>query len=212
MKKLHENIKIDDAEFNKIIIDEAKKHSERQRIKATKKKVKTSFLKNVAKKIVHEHFENSKSVLCLGCRDVSELILFESNDLKARGIDVAIETDKIIKAPAEKMLNHFTENQFDFIYASHSLEHVLIPEIVMKNIRLVSKKGCYVILPLIKRNTPKKGHPVLFDICNKQKNESKETLIESVKKDFKQFEPYEILEVFFAEGSESEFHICFKWK
>ena len=124
-----------------------------------------------------------------------------------------MSTEKIRQAPAERILEFFEENEFDFVYAAHSLEHVVIPEKVLFNIRKVSKKGCYIILPVEEqKKIPKKAHPVMFDISLMSKNSKKEDLELAVINDFKLFEPYSIEDVFFVNGHEPVFHICLTWK
>ena len=211
MKKLHEINKTDEDKFKQLVSGEAKKHSTSQKRNVTKQKSSEDYLKNIAKKLVFECFKNSKNVLCIGCRHEAELFLFEKHGLNVEGIDPAIQTNKIKQAPAEKMLEFFKEDQFDFIYASHSLEHVVIPEKVMGNIRKVAKSGCYIILPVIIRDTPKIGHPTLYDICKQSQNSTKEALLISIKEDFKMFEPYNVEDIFYIDGHEPEFHICLKW-
>ena len=211
MKKLYKDITAYESRFDEHVKQEAEKHSNDQKRNHTKTKIKSKYLKDISRKIVFEYFKNSKNVLCIGCRDESELSLFETHNLKAMGIDPALSTKKIKQAPAEKILDFFYANEFDFIYACHSLEHVVMPEKVLTNIRSVSKRGCYIILPVIERDTPKKGHPVLYDICKQSKHAKKEELLNSIKADFKIFEPYIIKDIFYIDGHEPEFHICFTW-
>ena len=213
MKTLYNNISVDKKEFKDHVRSEGLKHGSKSKGSITEKKTKSQYLKDIAKKISLKYCNDKKNILCVGCRDKSELLLFKSNNIDSFGIDPALATEKIKKAPAERILDFFKEDEFDFVYASHSLEHVVIPEKVLLNIRKVSKKGCYVILPVKKqRVVPKKAHPVMFDISLMPKNSKKKDLELSVINDFKLFEPYKIEDIFFIDGYEPEFHICFTWE
>jgi|TARA_B100000035_G_scaffold165226_1_gene140881 SAM-dependent methyltransferase len=213
MKRFFNNISVNSKEFEQHVAREAKKHSAKHKRKTTRSK--SALMSHFFDKISSEYFTEVKSVLCVGCRDEIEIQMFEDNNIAGTGIDPAIETPKIKKVPAEKMLEVFNEKEFDIVYSSHSLEHVAIPEVVLRNIRIVSKKGCYVILPLEERKRPGNDHPNIFDISKKSSNATKEELIECLSVDFKSFEPYEVKDVFYYEykdkNYEPEFHICFEW-
>ena len=213
MKRFFNNISVDSKVFEQHVTREAKKHSVKHKRKTTR--AKSALMKHFFDKISSEYFTEAKSVLCVGCRDEIEIEMFEDKNMTGAGIDPAIETSKIKKLPAERMLEAFDEKEFDIVYSSHSLEHVAIPEVALRNIRTVSKKGCYVILPLEERKSPGNDHPNIFDISKKSSNATKEELIECLGEDFKPFEPCEVKDVFYYEYKdmpyEPEFHICFEW-
>ena len=158
----------------------------------------------------------------MGCRDDSEVIAFENLQLRALGIDIANETSKIKKIPAELIDEHFDENSYDICYASHSLEHVIVPEKVLENIRKISKNGCYVILPLEKGSRASQAghdHPVVFDISVKSESfindkANKAAIDAMIDKDFQQFKPYKVLHVnasSYISKVSGEVHIVFEW-
>lgn len=114
--------------------------------------------------LIKKNFGDSvEKVLCVGARHVSEVNHFKSNFKEVVGIDIVENIDGIIKVDAHDMQNYFKENQFDFVYSSHSLEHMVDAEKVIKNIRTVSKIGCLITLPIF--NETYNSHCTLFDIC-----------------------------------------------
>lgn len=218
MKKYNilKNQKIGENNFNKHIEREAKKHSTEKKRDLTIEKAK--IMTDIFPRLF-DYFKGAKKILCVGCRHDAEVEMFETKENVVVGIDVANKTKKIKNIPAEKIDDIFQEDEFDLVYASHSLEHVVSPEKVLKNIRMIASKGCYVILPLETRREPGNDHPIIFDISKQEKNASKEMLISSIKNDFKLFEPYEIKDIFYYEylgfnqkKYEPEFHIYFEWK
>lgn len=106
--------------------------------------------------------DSIKSVLCIGARDDSEVIDFKNNFKNAVGIDILNETENILKINAHEIKENFSKNEYDFVYASHSLEHMVDPEVVLAGIRYVSKYGCFITLPAF--NELYKSHCSLFDI------------------------------------------------
>ena len=168
MKKLHEINKTDEDKFKQLVSGEAKKHSTSQKRNVTKQKSSEDYLKNIAKKLVFECFKNSKNVLCIGCRHEAELFLFEKHGLNVEGIDPAIQTNKIKQAPAEKMLEFFKEDQFDFIYASHSLEHVVIQNSTKEALLISIKEDFKMFEPYnVEDIFYIDGHEPEFHICLK---------------------------------------------
>lgn len=210
MKKYYNDLSIDSQTFKKQIQKEKNKHSTEQKRNVTRNQVK--IRQPYVDKILSDYFVNEiKNVICIGCRDDTELKMFEKNNIETIGIDVANETKKIIRSSAENINNLFKENQFDLAFSSHSLEHVAIPDLVMKNIRNIAKIGCYIILPREEiTSSPSPKHPVIYDISLCKENDKKIDLIKSLEKDFKIFQPYEIKDIFYNKEM-NEFHICFKW-
>jgi len=64
----------------------------------------------------------SSKVLCIGCRNTSEINYFQSKGLhNVIGIDLFSENPRIHVMDMHKLT--FADNSFDIIYSSHSLEH-----------------------------------------------------------------------------------------
>lgn len=106
--------------------------------------------------------DSIKSVLCIGARDDSEVEDFKEYFENCIGIDILNQTSNILKIDAHEIKNFFSEKEYDLVYASHSLEHMVDPEIVMEGIRYVSKFGCFITLPAFDQLY--KSHCSLFDI------------------------------------------------
>lgn len=209
MKKKWHDIDVGSPAFYTHIAREAAKHSHPQKRELTRQKVP-----NQKKEIelIIELYEDLQTVLCVGCRTDSEVEAFEDYNLKASGLDVANETSKIKKIPAELIDKHYEESSIDLAYCSHSLEHVVVPEKVQENIRKVCKKGCYVILPLEPVDeTPGFKHPVVYGVSilrSKDDQENTNLISSTLEKDFEQFLPYNLLHIEFALD---EVRLAFEW-
>lgn len=172
-----------------------------------------------------------KNILCIGARDDSEVKDFKKYFENCIGIDIVRQSSNILKIDAHEIKQNFSENEYDFVYASHSLEHMVDPEIVMEGIRYVSKFGCFVTLPSFDQLY--KSHCSLFDISEyifNHKVTSTEDVFKNITKeensylfdDFSSFGKYSI-EYFecmniikqsrkdFRERMK-EFDIIFKWQ
>ncbi len=120
---------------------------------------------------IQKHIPDCKKIMCLGCRSLHELEDFEEAGYDVIGIDVVPAKSKnTLQLDAHVMDQHFKENEFDFIYASHSMEHMHDTTKVLKAIRKIAKSGCMVILPcygksIKKHHIPSLDHPSLFNIC-----------------------------------------------
>jgi len=201
------NEKITESQFNDYVKIEAKKQS--KKLEKTKLKIasrdKEGELKNI-KNI----FYNTSSILCIGCRDDSEVIAFKKYFTLARGIDICNKTEEITKIPAENIDTIYKNNEFDLIYSSHSLEHMIYPSDVLKNIRKISKNGFYVILPYEKPlTTPCKKHKVIFNVSFLDNKSKIEDIDAAIKLDFVDLEPYTVS--FLKINNLHEIHIAFKW-
>lgn len=108
-------------------------------------------------------------VLDVGARAFESWDWFRANyekditgiDIGREGLDFCKEKNKtgIIELDAHRMLEKFTENQFDLVLAFHSFEHMYDLPLVLKNCFHVLKPGghLYFALPYRSFNW-KKGH------------------------------------------------------
>lgn len=88
----------------------------------------------------------SKSVvLCIGCRDHRELDYFLSKQAKRIvGIDLQSSSSDIVIMDMHSML--FSDNSFDIVYSSHSLEHSYEPKKVVNEILRVARSAALVAI------------------------------------------------------------------
>ena len=173
---------------NDFINAEIAKHSAR--------KEKTYHKETDGKRHINLISQKARSILCIGARDDSEVLSFINAGFEAVGIDLFEETEYIKQIDAHEM----DFDEFDFIYASHILEHLYDPQVVMKKIRKISKYGVFVILPIHKQRKP--SHPAHFDIM---KNPPDEYFPDS---DFDDFLPYTVNHY---KKFEAELEIMFTW-
>ncbi len=91
-----------------------------------------------------------KSILCLGCRDDSEIEFFEKKGYKTDGIDL-YSTKKIIKCDMSRLLHHkyFKKKKYDIIFGMEALEHCLNFEKLLKAINKMCKKYCIFMGPVL---------------------------------------------------------------
>jgi SAM-dependent methyltransferase len=167
--------------------------------------------------LIKQLFPNSKSILCVGSRIDHEVATFRNNGFDAIGIDIAYESDLVKRIDAHELMNHFEEGQFDIVYSSHSLEHMYDAELVLENIKKVSKNGVFITLPC--KSKLYKSHCSVFDLMVETEDESlffdvgelskREDLLE----DFKNLKPYEL--IFYKKRETSpkkyEFDVVFRW-
>lgn len=145
---------------NKVINSEIKRHSTRKKQKLTANRHKYR-MQDIA--VMKEHFPTVKTVLCIGCRHDSEVTDFIDAGYDAVGIDIANETKHIRKLDAHKLTLHY--DKFDFVYTSHSLEHMHDPKLVMNHIFMLKPQGVFITLPFQRRNQGSiLKHATLFDI------------------------------------------------
>ncbi len=110
---------------------------------------------------------NSKSVLCIGCRDDSEVQTFINKGYDAVGIDICVETDLITKLDMSDLTPDF--GTFDIVYCSHVLEHVIDPIKTLKAIKSVTNDSIFVTLPIVDR-LPDIEHPTVYEIMKHKPN------------------------------------------
>jgi hypothetical protein len=146
---------------------------------------------------------NIKKILCIGARDNSEVLSFINAGFNATGIDVTPESKYVKKLDAHEM--DYKNNEFDFVYASHVLEHLYNPKLVMKKIRKISKYGIFIILPITDKL--RVGHPAIFNIMGNPPAEY--TVPDS---DFNSFLPNHVIKHYKITGTkEKDFEIMFTW-
>jgi len=150
-------------------------------------------------------FPKSKSVLCIGARDDSEVKSFQYNQYFAKGIDVCTETDLITKMDMADLTPDF--GTFDIAYCSHTLEHVVDPVKTMRAIRSVVNHAIVVILPLVDR-PPDIEHPTVYEIM-KYKPTTNFANFPQAYEDFAPFNPCHIRWTGYREGVTEEHEIVF---
>lgn len=147
---------------------------------------------------IKEHVPGAVSVLCLGCRSVSELDSFRSHGLTPTGVDILQSVDYIVM-DVHEIEDCFEENSFDFVYASHVLEHMYDPIRVLQGIKKVSRLGAFIVLPswspelpnYVKRISPSQSHPVIFDLMSVNRRQLSEVTQEDLS-DFREMEPFNL--------------------
>jgi SAM-dependent methyltransferase len=152
------------VEPEKQIQQEISQHSTEEKRKTTASKGKKAIRKNHIDQI-KKLMPNAKSILCVGCRDKSEVKQFVQAGFNAIGIDIANKAELIRQVDAHEMNKHFEKGEFDLVYASHSLEHMHDINVVLRNIRKVAKMGAFIVLPMSSKAViPTINHPTIFDI------------------------------------------------
>ena len=118
------------------------------------------FLRSKDIIVIKKHFEGKKCV-CLGCRSDMEVDDFNKNGFDAIGIDI-LPTERQIQGDINKLEDYFTENEFDFAYSAHSIEHTYDPIHFLKMIRKICTEGAYFVTPI--RDKPDIEEPIFFDV------------------------------------------------
>jgi len=187
------------------ITEEIKKHSAKDKRETTAGKTK---IRQGHVKIIKKYFPSVISVLCIGCRDDSEVKDFIKAGFKCKGIDVANESKYIKKLDAHKIATEFEENEFDLVYASHSLEHMYDIETILKGIKFISKTGVFIVLPkggMRNGSDPAEAninHPAIFDVM--VDNQIRDDNLS----DFAILEPYKIKH---RKLNKRDLEMAFKW-
>lgn len=129
------------------------------------------FIQETAKKLPSLHaaielkkmFPQAKKVLIIGCRSDVEILAFEKLGFDTIGIDITENKyDKVLNLDARCIEEYFCKDQFDLVYAAHSLEHIENPTKVLKGIKKVAKHGAWIALPY--DAVPSIHHPTIFEI------------------------------------------------
>ena len=168
-------MKVFEIEPEKQILNQKEVHSTDIKLKTGNAlKNKRSRMRRI--KWLKEVFPEAKSILCIGARADLEVQDFLSSGFEdAVGIDVNKEQKFVKCIDAHELDEHFDENEFDLVYASHSMEHMYDAKRVMRNIRKVSKLGCLFALPNGKNAiTPCADHPTIYEIMLKCPKSQKE--------------------------------------
>jgi len=114
---------------------------------------------------IQKFFPECKKILCIGSRDVSEVYALRSAGYDAVGIDLFSTDISTIKLmDMHNIINEFSKDEFDLIYACHALEHSYDPEIVLQGFKKVSKLGAFIVLPFLLE--PNFKDPVQFNFMN----------------------------------------------
>ena len=191
---------------------EVKHHSQPEKRATTAKK---THKRKEHMQVIKKYLPNAKKMLCIGCRDDSEVRDFINFGYKATGIDLSNNTKLIKQMDAHEIKDKFSEKQFDIVYSSHSLEHMYDADKVMAAIRHTTKKGIYIILPEGGERkgsdpaTPSVNHPSIFDIMNAKCNNVKDVLARpELLNDFK---PLGKVELMYFLRAKTEIHILFKF-
>lgn len=151
---------------------EVEEHSTKEKRDTTGRKTK---LRQQHINLIRKIFPKAKNILCMGCRDDSEVLDFINAGFNAVGVDIANESKYIKCMDMHELTRHFSVNEFDIVYASHVLEHSYDPELALKNIRSVAKIGTFILLPLggrlagplkVDPGQPSETHPAIFDLMN----------------------------------------------
>ena len=183
MKRYYkEEISLKSDVFRDHIAGQAKKHNLAIKRNVTKDHNRTEEID-----LIRKYLGNVGSILCLGCRDDSEVLSFIDAGFQAKGVDICQNSSLITETTIETIDKHFATNEFDFMYSRKTLEHVLKPELCLKNIRRISRRGCYLILP--EKPDCTRNHTTVFDIMCLTKDQAakhdKNSLFENfLRKDF----------------------------
>lgn len=115
-------------------------------------------------------FPVARKILCVGARDVSEVLAFRNAGYDAIGIDLYTDNADIVRVlDMHQLSDTFKENEFDVIFSCHSLEHSYDPEQVLKSFRRIAASGCFLVLPT--SFVPDAKDPVVFDFMNAIRND-----------------------------------------
>ncbi len=143
-----------------VIKSEMERHStsKKQQLTVNRKKYRLEDIEQIK-----VNFPDVKTILCIGCRHDSEVKDFIDNGYDTIGIDVAYESKLIKRIDAHELALHF--NQFDFVYTSHSLEHMHDPKLVMNHIFMLKPQGVFITLPFQRKHQGSiLKHATLFEI------------------------------------------------
>ncbi len=211
-------MKVHKASAEKILIYQAKdNNSEKKRRKTAGRAPKRERYLITLKK----HVPHIKTILSIGCRAVVELNDLAKGGYELTGIDIVPPENEgeYLLIDAHTMDEHFEENQFDLIYAAHSMEHMHDATKVLRSIRKIAKYGCLLVLPafmrgLTAKKKPRMNHPTIFDIMLanvRSLNEVNGTLLQ----DFSPLRPFELTHYHYEQKNKkkkgNECELLFKW-
>lgn len=131
---------------------------------------------------IKNNFSNAKKIICVGARDISEVNALRIAGYDAIGIDLFSSNHDVIKIlDMHNLEENFEENEFDIVYACHSLEHSYDPEKVLNGFKKISKIGAFIVLPFLKNEHLK--DPISFRFM-KEYNANLESMISLIEEDF----------------------------
>jgi len=161
-----------------------------------------------AEDIIHiRHLSpKSKSVLCIGARDDSEVLSFVKCGYSVIAIDICTETELITKRDMSE-LNPKEFGKFDVIYCSHVLEHIVDPIKTLKSIKSVAKDLLFVILPIVDR-TPDIEHPTVYEIMKHHPDTNFKDFPQAWE-DFVALAPFELCSKWYRNGLSEEYEVAF---
>lgn len=135
-----------------------------------------------------QNFEPTiNSVLCLGCRQLSEVLDFKSAGFQVMGVDLLNNQHPLIETMDMHQIDKkWGYQSWDLIYMSHSLEHSNDPHKLFKAIETVTKQCLFIILPI--QAEPDEKDPTVFDFMHPNANafedEIKSELSQFLQRDF----------------------------
>ena len=131
----------------------------------TKERTKGRPFDMYIQKIKDNFGESVKKILCVGSRDISEVLAFREAGYEAIGIDLFSEDESIIKILDMNSLGlNFEEDQFDLVFSCHSFEHTPYPALLFQSFLKVSKFGCFMVLPF--HFDPHHKDPLVLNFMN----------------------------------------------
>jgi len=168
-----------------------------------------------------KHVPDVKTILSIGCRAVAELNDLAKGGYELTGIDIVPPENEgeYLLIDAHTMDENFAENQFDFIYAAHSMEHMHDAPKVLRAIRKIAKYGCFLVLPaavrsLTTKKKPSMSHPTIFDIMLARVR-SLDEVSDDLLKDFAPLRPFELAHYHYEQNTrkkkKDECELLFKW-
>ena len=132
-----------DAGHLEQIKSQREKHDDRHRRRMTRDR-ESSRRQKIA--LIKELLPDVHSILCVGCRDDSEVRSFIHAGYDARGIDVATGTGLITRMDAHELIDE-REDICDFIYCSGALEHMHDALLVLRGFKRIARVGAFIDLP-----------------------------------------------------------------
>ncbi len=142
-------------------------------------------------RVLKKVFSSCKRILSIGCRSKSELKFLKHRGYKVVGIDVIPGNHVVMDA--HEIGEHFEENQFDVVYAVHSIEHMYDVRQVFLGIRKVARLGCFIVVPTYRQKyLPNISHPTILDIMTKNRARMNKVTPKDLE-DFKVMQPFDLV-------------------
>lgn len=110
-------------------------------------------------------FPETKSVLCIGSRDESEVLSFRNAGYSSMGIDLFSNNESTIRVlDMHKISEAYSKNEFDLAFSCHSLEHSYDPGLVIQSLSRVTRLGAFIVLPTM--SNPDTKEACMFDFMS----------------------------------------------